>query len=239
VIEQFERVAAVEDTHWWFVALRELVAAQLRDHVDKGAALLDAGCGTGRMLVDLPRYRRTGVDVNPRALELARQRAPDVEWVRASIEALPFEDGAFDAVISLDVLYSADVESDKAAASELRRVLRPGGLAIVNLPAYQWLMSAHDLVARSARRYTVRRVRSLLRSAGFEDVRASYRVSLLFPIAAAHRLATRSADARTDVAEVGPALNRALLAVSLAENRLTRRGFRLPFGLSVFAAARR
>jgi hypothetical protein len=117
--------------------------------------------------------------------------------------------------------------------------LRPGGLAIVNLPAYHWLMSAHDLVARSARRYTVRRVRSLLRLADFADVRASYRVSLLFPVAAAHRLATRSADARTDVAEVGPALNRALLAVSLAENRLTRRGLRFPFGLSVFAVARR
>lgn len=236
--EQFERVAEVEAAHWWFVTLREHVAAELRVSVPADARVLDAGCGTGRMLGELPEYERTGVDVNPRVLEYARSRHPDVEWIEASVLALPFPDRSFDALISLDVLYAAAVEDDLAAARELCRVLRPGGLAIFHLPAYQWLMSGHDVVAKSARRYTARRTRALLREAGFSSVLTSYRVSALFPVAAARRLLTRGGET-TDVGPVPVPLNRALTAINRTESRLIRHGLRAPFGLSVLAVATR
>jgi SAM-dependent methyltransferase len=237
--EQFELVAEVEAVHWWFVTLRERVAAELRAHAPANARVLDAGCGSGRMLGDLPAYRRTGLDVNPQALALARRRYADVEWVAGSVAALPFADESFEVVLSLDVLYSAAVEDDLPAACEMRRVLRPGGTAILNLPAYMWLMSAHDVAANTARRYTARRTRALLHEAGFTAVRVLYRVSTLLPVAVARRLALRGRGRRTDVGHVPDVLNRALLAVNRAESRLARRGLSAPFGLSVFALATR
>jgi SAM-dependent methyltransferase len=237
--EQFELVAEVEPVHWWFITLRERVASEIRARVPANARVLDAGCGTGRMLSELSEYERTGLDVNPRVLELARRQYPDVKWVEGSVSALPFPDMGFEAVISLDVLYSATVEDDLTAAHELRRVLCPGGIAIINLPAYMWLMSAHDVAANSARRYTARRTQALLYRAGFTIVRTSYRVSTLLPIAAARRLAFRRSRDRTDVGHVPSAVNRVLTAVNRTENRLAYRGIRAPFGLSVFAIATR
>jgi SAM-dependent methyltransferase len=235
---QYLRVAAVQDHHWWFVTLRNRAATELRARVRPGSRVLDAGCGTGRMLADLTDYRRTGIDIDPDALALARRIAgDDVEWVEGSVTELPFSDAAFDAVLSLDVLYSQGVSSDLAGAQELLRVLAPNGVAILNLPAYEWLMSAHDAVARTARRYTATRLRGLLVEAGFTRVSVGYRVSTPFPVAVAHRLLTRGSDPRTDVDEVAPTVNRALTAIGRVETRLARRGVRAPFGLSVFAVA--
>ena len=239
-VAQYERVAAVEDQHWWFVTLREWAAGEVRARVPSGSRVLDAGCGTGRMLADLPGYRRTGLDIDPGVLALARVKAgDDIRWIEGSVTELPFSPESFEAVLSLDVLYSQGVSSDLDGARELRRVLVPGGVAIFNLPAYQWLMSAHDAVARTARRYTASQVRRLLVDAGFAEVSAGYRVSTPFPLAAAHRLVKRSAEASTDVGDVPPAVNHALTAIGRTETRLAKRGIRMPFGLSVFAVARK
>jgi SAM-dependent methyltransferase len=234
--EQFERVAAVEEGHWWFQTLRERVALELRARVPAGARVLDAGCGTGRVLAELPEYERVGLDLNPRVLERARGLDASVEWVEGSITALPFGDAGFDAVLSLDVLYSSAVDDDVQAARELHRVLRPGGVAILNLPAYEWLRAGHDVVAQTARRYTARRAAAVLRRAGFTAIETDYRVTALFPVAAARRLATRGGEG-TDVSAVPTWLNRALTAVNRTEDRLARRGIRAPFGLSVFVVA--
>lgn len=239
-VPQYERVAAVEDHHWWFVTLRERAAAELRARMPPGSRILDAGCGTGRMLTELADYRRTGLDIEPGVLALAKRRAgEDIEWVEGSVTELPFPAESFEAVLSLDVLYSQGVTSDLVGARELRRVLRPGGVAILNLPAYQWLMSAHDAVARTARRYTAPGLRRLLIDAGFGTVSVGYRVSAPFPAAAVHRLVTRGGQARTDVGAVSAPVNRALTAIGRVETRSAMRGLRAPFGLSVFAVARR
>ncbi len=237
--EQFELVAEVEADHWWFVTLRERVTDEIRAHVPASSRVLDAGCGTGRTLSELSEYVRTGLDVNPKVLDLARRRYPEIQWIEGSVSALPFSEGHFEAVLSLDVLYSAAVEDDLAAAREIRRVLRRGGIAIFNLPAYTWLMSPHDVVANSARRYTARRTHKLLSEAGFASVRVSYRVSTLLPIAVARRRVLRRNVRGSDVGHVPSSLNRFLTAVNRIENRLAGHGVRPPFGLSVYAIARR
>lgn len=151
------------------------------------------------------------------------------------MESLPFPDACFDAVISLDVLSDARVGDPVTAARELRRVLRPGGLLVANLPAYAWLRSGHDDVAQTARRTTARAARRMLADAGFGPVRVTYRIALLFVPAAVRRILGRGSE-QTDVAPVAPALNRGLLAVMGAEDAIGRR-VPLPFGLSVFITA--
>jgi SAM-dependent methyltransferase len=232
---QFRRVGRVEEDHWWFVTLREMVVATLTRRLGPGARVLDAGCGTGRVLAAMPAdWERVGLDANPGALALARER-PGIEWVEGSVEQLPFADDSFDAIVSLDVLSDARVGDPEHGARELRRVLRPGGTLVLNLPAYGWLMSAHDTVAQTGRRYSARSARALVRAAGFGTARITYRVSAVFPLALVRRLATRG-GAGTDVGPVPGPVNRVLTALGRLENRIASR-LRLPFGLSVFVVA--
>ena len=232
---QYERVHAVEQDHWWFVGLRELVVEALRERLARGARVLDAGCGTGRVLAEMPAdWERVGLDSNPGVLALARAQE-GIEWVEGSIDALPFADASFDAVVSLDVLSDARVADPLKAAGELRRVLRPGGVLVLNLPAYRWLMSGHDIVAQTGRRYTAKGVARLLAELGFGERRVGYRMTALFPVAVARRLARRG-GASTDVGAVPARLNAVLTQLLRIENRIVRR-VRLPFGLSVFAVA--
>ena len=85
------------------------------------------------------------------------------------MNALPFVDDSFDAAVSADVLCHAAVDPS-AALAELKRVLRPGGRLILNMPAYQWMLSAHDRRVHNVRRLTAPATAAMLRQAGFEQV---------------------------------------------------------------------
>lgn len=92
-----------------------------------GGRVLDVGCGTGRNLALFGNgVRAIGLDPCSQSLRKARRRAPGVPLVRARAEALPFRDGAFDAVVSGLVFCS--VSDVPRALAEVRRVLRPGGV---------------------------------------------------------------------------------------------------------------
>jgi len=232
-----ETLDRVEAGHWWFVALRALVVEHLLGTAPPPARVLDAGCSTGHLLGAVPAaYERTGIDVSEGALELARRRRPEVEFVLASVEDLPFEPGSFEAVLATDSLSAVGVDDDRLALSEIRRVLSPGGVLIAQVAAYEWLRSGHDEVAGTARRYTAPGLRRLLAESGFRVEHLTYRVTLLFPLAVAHRLLSRRAT-ESDVSEAPAAVNAAFRRAMSAENRLARR-WRLPFGLSVLAVAR-
>lgn len=171
-----------------------------------------------------------------------RDKAAHAAFLRASVCALPFSDGCFDLVVSLDVLYHRAVPDDRAAARELARVLRPGGLLLLNLPAYEFLRSTHDRAIHTARRYTRGRVRSLLLEAGLTPLHVGHWNSLLFPIAAAVRLWGRlrppHEEAGSDVRPL-PAWQNALLRGVLRLELAARRWWCFPFGLSVIAVARK
>jgi ubiquinone/menaquinone biosynthesis C-methylase UbiE len=99
--------------------------------------LLDAGCGTGNLLLALqrrrPRAALTGVDLSPSMLKRARAKLADVDLRRSDLgERLPFEDGSFDVVTSVNVLYA--VADPARTVAELERVLKPGGLLIICTP---------------------------------------------------------------------------------------------------------
>ena len=97
-----------------------------------GAPILDAGCGTGLNLRHLPKGS-TGVDINPRNIELLRKRLPDHTVVEGDVEALPFADGSFGTVLCTEVI--EHIPDPTTALAEYRRVLQPGGVLIGSVPA--------------------------------------------------------------------------------------------------------
>ena len=140
-----------------------------------------------------PGIAAAGLEFRPEAAARARAKA-GVPVAVGSVNAVPFADGAFGGLVSLDVLCHAAAEPDRALA-EFRRVLRPGGQLALNLPAFQWLHSAHDVRVHNTRRFTAGGVRALLAAAGFAEVRARYWNALLFPLMVVQRkVLARGAD---------------------------------------------
>jgi SAM-dependent methyltransferase len=261
--EEYRRLAELESSHWWYRSLHRLVLARIDERAKRlppRPRILDAGCGTGGMAKELAsRGEVVGMDLSPIAAEywvpgarcqvpgekdlsspgtwhLAPGTASEASFLRGSVSALPFRDTVFDVVISLDVLYHRAVADDVAAARELARVLRPGGLLLLNLPAYDRLRSAHDRVIHTARRYTRARVRALLAAAGLEARCVRHWNTFLFPLAAAARLwgQMRPAREESDLRPVTPWLNESLRRVVECELALWNR-WEPPFGLSIIA----
>ncbi len=240
---EVERLAAAEERMWWFRALhRNLIRVWLGLAARRsgGERLLDAGCGTGGFLARLgdarPGALIVGFDRDALACRFARAKGAAV--AQASIDDLPFADRSFDAVFSADVLCHSGVDQ-REALLEMRRCLKPGGLLVLNLPAYHWLYSAHDRAVDNARRYASTEVAALLHEAGFVRIRTTYWNTLLFPLMVARRK-LGSRGAASDVALLPQPLEWLLAGVAAAESALLAGllawGLRLPFGGSILAA---
>jgi len=239
--EEYGRMYDAEETQWWYAGMRAISMALLAPALPprpQPARILDAGCGTGHNLRHLSRLgRAVGIDLSDDALRFCRIRGAAA--AKATLNALPFPDASFDCVTSFDVLYHRWVEDDRAAVAELVRVLRPGGVLLVRVPALRALWGAHDEAVHSRHRYTRGEVKRLLRSAGLEVVRASYGNTLLFPLLAARRTLDRITGRHgSDVAFLPAPLERAFRALLEVEARLVPH-VSFPVGASVFALARR
>src|SRR5216684_413586 len=172
---------------WWFAAAQAnlLLLYRLRGgSTSQRRPLLDAGCGTGgllaRLAADYPDRTIVGLDAD--RIACARAAAKSARPVcTGSVNALPFGDAAFGAIFSADVLCHRDVD-ERAALAQFHRCLWDDGVLVLNLPAYQWMLSRHDAAVYNVRRYTRRRVARLLQAAGFRLLFASYWNTLLFPM---------------------------------------------------------
>lgn len=250
---EHEIMARVEADHWWYRGLRDTVARTLErldPPLPASPRVLDAGCGTGANLA-LVRDRFApgwlgGFDTAPEALRLARRLVPEAELYAADLCDPEPRGAPLDLILCLDVIYIPGIERARPGLARLVTALVPGGRLVVNLPAYDWLYSEHDVAIHTTERYTARRVRRLLDELGLEIERLSYRLSALLPFLALSRLARRrrarpgDPAARSDLHRPPPPwLNTALLEVVRAENRLIARGVGLPWGSSVFAVGRR
>jgi len=238
--EEYGRIAAVEDQHWWYRNTRALMAELLGPWLAAGQTILDAGCGPGGNGAWLTRHGRVvGVDVSAEALRFVRSGRPELAPVRADLQALPFREQTFDVVVAITVVCS--VPDDAAAMTELARVLRPGGVALVLEPAFRALRRAHDKTGHVRRRYRRAELVGAAVRAGLLIERATYAYSFLAPpaavLAAADRLRPRAvADAGSDVDR------RALDPLFAPLARLERWWLRhagVPFGTSTFVVATR
>lgn len=237
---EYEIMYRVETDHWWYKNLHQLVENAFDQVPTRDGLVLDAGCGTGAVVARLAqRYSVIGLDYSPLALSFTRSRVP-VPLVRGSIASLPFPDNTFTAVVSLDVVSHAAAGPPEGSLAELARAIRPGGHLIVNLPAYAWLRSPHDEQVQTGYRFTRSELTRLLRGAGLELVRCTYWNTLLMPAVVAARVLKRIARSTTsDLAEYRPGAGAAVCSAVLSVERRVLRLAPLPFGVSLFAVARK
>src|SRR5579859_3583881 len=231
----------VDEHHWWYRGRRQIVDAELRRLPLSGTGqVLDAGCGSGRMLQELIRYGEvSGIELDPEAAALAGSRG--VGEVRTGrLEELPWPDGTFELITCLDVI--EHTPDDRRTLGELRRVCRPGGWLLVTVPAYQALWSLHDVANHHYRRYGRRTLRRAAVQAGWTIERVPSFNTLLLPPAAVVRLLQRGRspdDAYTPDLSRGPQWLNALLELPLrAEAAWLASGRRLAAGLSLLAVLR-
>ncbi|HEU4656670.1 MAG TPA: class I SAM-dependent methyltransferase, partial [Capillimicrobium sp.] len=203
--------------------LREYEAAADRIAADRPGRLLDWGCGYGQMshLLKARRIDVTSIEWHPDAPpegEVVRsERFPDVELTRTPEPVkLPYDDGSFDAVLSMGVL--EHVHSPEGSLDELHRVLRPRGrLYVYKLPNER---SYLERIAKRAgfyyhgqlendRLYTLDSARRIVEEHGFrvEELRLANMLPLSLTGEAGERLAPAIWSANRALARV-PGLNR-------------------------------
>jgi SAM-dependent methyltransferase len=235
----------VEASHWWFVGRRRIIRSfvqrlfpDLQANEEKQARILDVGCGTGANLEMLSEFGvAEGVDVSPEALSFCTERGLENVKLGAA-EALPYDDSSFDLVTGLDVVEHLD--DDLAGLKEMRRVLRPGGRAVLFVPAFMFLWGVQDDISNHRRRYTLKELRQVVREAGFEVERATYvNISFFTPILLG-RLLMRATGLRPESENnITVGFLNGVLGKLFAAERGPLRYLNFPFGVSIICVARR
>ena len=239
---EYETMFRVEETHWWYRALHQFIFQTLGHELPdwRTKTILDAGCGTGAILKRLGSPdRNVGIDLASEAISFCQKRGlANVQ--QADIAALPYADNSFDVVICSSVIYHKWVSDPGAALHELHRVLRPEGLLLLNLPAFQFFHSAHDEAVMTARRFRKSKIGSLLSTHGFSIKRLTYWTMLLSPLAILARTLGASRMGRDFPVEgersswFDPIFS-AIMSVELQLLKKTS----LPFGVALFAVGKK
>jgi SAM-dependent methyltransferase len=232
----FDRMAEQDQVHWWYVARRRILADLIAREADlpRDARILEIGCGTGHNFGMLSKFGTVdAIELD----EAARRLASDRLGRPVGDAALPglagIEDGAYHLIALLDVL--EHVDADRESLASIAAKLAPGGRILVTVPAYQWMWSAHDVAHHHKRRYSKKGLRGVAETAGLRVLKIGYFNSLLFPLAAAVRLAGKAAGKKESDDNVPPApINRLFQAIFGLERHVVGR---LPFpaGVSLFA----
>jgi SAM-dependent methyltransferase len=226
---ELRTLVEVEDRHWWYAERRSLLARELRRLPAPGRALDIGAAGGGNTRVLLGHgWRPVALEFAPTAALIARERGIDV--VRADARELPVRTESMDLVTAFDIL--EHIEEDYLAAAEITRVLRPGGTALIAVPADMALWSAHDTAVGHVRRYTRATLADVVVKGGLViEEMWSWNV-LLRPVVSLRRKSSRGSD----LGKVNPLVNTSLKAIVAAERYLPVKS--LP-GVSLFLRARR
>jgi SAM-dependent methyltransferase len=249
---EIELMAAVEDSHWWYSGLRDIIRRTLempRFALPKGARVLDAGCGTGANLLFLRRFLSPeylgGFDLSPLSVRFCREKIPDADIYVSDLRAPEIHTDQLDLVFSCDAVSIAGIaESFEGLVGLVERV-RQGGLVIFNMPAFRWLFSKHDVAIETRDRTTVREMRELFAKLGLSVELITYRVFCLFPAILLARLPSMlrrgslPREARSDVSLPPSLINATLHKLLCAENKVICSGVKLPWGSSVYVVGRK
>lgn len=234
----YDRMAELDQLHWWYRARRDVLAALIERTVrpPSDAKVLEVGCGTGHNVPALERFGSVdAVEIDDEARAHAERRLGRRVLSSPLPELSDVPRGHYDLVASLDVV--EHVDDDQAAVAALGACLKPGGKLLLTVPAHQWMWSAHDELNHHKRRYSKAGLARLIDGSPLALETVGYFNSILFPLAVAARLASKVTGRAGGGDALPPKpLNYLFERAFAAERRLIGR-VSLPPGLSLYAVA--
>ncbi|MBN2663470.1 MAG: class I SAM-dependent methyltransferase [Bacteroidales bacterium] len=226
-----------ETTYWWYVALHELILAKIDKKKQK---ILDAGCGTGRLLELLSKHQTEGFDFSEEALEFCKSKGLNNIWLQ-DINTWQSEP-KYDVIISADVICSTGIEDYKSIIKNFYKALNQNGILILNLPAFEALHRNHDKAVFVGKRFTRKELKKDLLNAGFKIDFITYRLPFLFIIIWFEKIfqkLSKNNNAKSDLNKLPNFINCFFLLINRIENLLFRLNIRKLFGSSVFCVAQK
>jgi SAM-dependent methyltransferase len=234
----YKQMAELDQRHWWYRARRQILAELIRREaaLPPDPHILEIGCGTGHNLAMLQGFGHIdALELDEEARHIAEGRLGRQVMSAPLPELAGVPDRHYDLIGAFDVI--EHIDDDDGALASIADKLKPGGKFLMTVPAHQWMWSAHDVVNHHKRRYSKRALKALIERSPLKLSKVGYFNSLLFPLAAAERLASRLRGREdADVKLPSAPINGALETVFAAERYLVGR-LPLPPGLSLFAVA--
>ena len=234
----YEKMAELDQRHWWYRARREVLAALIRRKARpppaRSCSRSAAAPGTtSRCSANSARSKDSNWTTKPVQSPRSGSAGTVISAPLPELEGVP--ERHYDLIGAFDVI--EHIDDDKAAMNSIAKRLKRGGRLVVTVPAHQWMWSAHDVVNHHKRRYSKRALRQLIESSPLRLETIGYFNSLLFPLAVGERLSSklRGKD-DADLSLPPKPLNSALERAFAAERHLVGR-LPLPPGLSLFAVA--
>ncbi|KXU35250.1 hypothetical protein AXK12_06000 [Cephaloticoccus capnophilus] len=242
-LKEYANMDRVEKAHWYNVGKREFVRrwiAKVRPP-NKDDVLLDCGAGTGLFAKEMEAYCQVlALDALEPALELLRQRFRPDQVIAMTGKDIPLPGDSVNYLTALDVV--EHIEDDVTAVRGFHRVLKPGGVAVITVPASMLLWSEWDVSLHHYRRYNRRGLLALFPKSDWEILHSNYTNSLAFlPALLLRKLRgrkpqTEKEESRTEF-RIPPSWLNKLLKWIFVKTAMSR--FPMPFGLSLILVARK
>lgn len=159
--EEYRAMFEVEEKLWWYKILHEKVISEINSFANgnKEIKILDAGCGTGGLLLKLQvsGYKNIkGFDFNDYAVEFSKSRGLNVQKLDITHLSGVFEKQSFDIIVSNDVLYQFDDSVIEKTIYSIVDILKPNGVFITNNNAFEIFRGTHDLAVGSKKRFVLK-----------------------------------------------------------------------------------
>jgi SAM-dependent methyltransferase len=229
----------LEANHWWFRSLHELVIGCLNKNQQESTNILDAGCGTGRLMAQLKDHGEiTGFDFRDTALYYCNKRNLG-NVTKVDLNKWDATENQFEYVISLDVISDQGINDDRLILRKFYKTLKPGGKLILHVPSFPILKRSHDEAVTIRKRYLRKEIEMIAKEVGFTPTLIQYRLSFAFPIFLFLRLYGSifqgSRESKSDIFKLPFFINSFFLSLSRYESKLIKLGFSIPFGTSLFS----
>lgn len=242
--EGAHRLANSEESHFWFTERRLFILSLLKRFTKPQATLADVGCGTGYTALWLNHhgYPSVGIDAHP-CFKLiqnqSRTSEPFLGFLMGDILSTEPEP-EFDALLLLDSI--EHIEKDEFFLSHVSKMLKPGGIVIITVPAFEFLWSTVDDQSGHLRRYTKKDLKRFesLKDVKLKSVFSSYFYGSLLPLYILSRKLIKKDASQTPSLETPPhQLVNFMLKMILKVEAVIAKSIGMPIGSSLFVVLKK